>query len=141
MLWLPVLLASHPSLDAGVGVAELSAPQPHDLAIPDATMRLPADPQSGLLVSDALPVGRALSQVCGACSETHYFGGAASCCDQVWQYASQLVPAQPGWGTCAFLSGNYQWDCSGCNCPGDPPPSPPSLPSPPSPRRTSRITK
>ena len=64
-------------------------------------------------------------EVCGACT-VDYSDTGVPCCDAAWAY---------NW-TCAELSTRptLLWDCSGCNCPGDPsppPPSPPPLPSPP----------
>eukprot|EP00964_Phaeocystis_antarctica_P095145 scaffold61701_cov69-Phaeocystis_antarctica.AAC.3 len=139
MLWL-VVLASHSSHadDSPTPLAEasaLSAPQRRDSASLDATMKLwPESLRSGLLVSEAAPEGRALSEVCGACTFYHeLYNGAPTCCDALWT-SNGL--------DCAALFSDYGLDCAGCNCPGDPspppsppssPPSPPSLPSPPSP--------
>ena len=115
MLWL-VLLASHSSLadDSPTPLAKasaLSAPQrrdlpaattardaatkpPRDPASPDATMkRQLAYLQSEALASEAVPAGRALSEVCGACAVDHSAKGAA-CCDAAW--------ASRGY-TCALL--------------------------------------
>jgi len=163
MLWLPVLLASYSSLAAADSVAKASAPPappapqrrdspaadttardistkpPRDSAGPDATMKLwPEYLLSEALVSEAVPTGRALSEVCDACTIDHTARG-SPCCDAAW--------ASNGY-TCVQLSSRNGWDCSGCNCPGDqtsppsPPPStpsPPSLPSPPvSPPATAR---
>ena len=114
-LWLPVLLGSHSSLAAGDSVAKataLSAPQrqlpadttardaatkpPRDSASPDATMkRQLAYLQSEALVSEAVPAGRALSEVCGACTIDFIIDGVLSCCDAAW--ASYGAPY-----TCAF---------------------------------------
>eukprot|EP00964_Phaeocystis_antarctica_P018941 scaffold10442_cov44-Phaeocystis_antarctica.AAC.1 len=53
------------------------------------------------------------------------------CCDSVWTFYQRTSM------NCASLSSRLGWDCSGCNCPGDPspplspprpPPSPPTLP-------------
>ena len=103
---------------------------PRDSAGPGATMtRWFEALRSEALVSEAVPAGRALSEVCGACVKNYALSnGAASCCDGAW--TSYGAPY-----TCAYLTSTYNWDCSGCNCPGDPspPPSLPSLPSPPSP--------
>ena len=149
MLWLPVLLASHSSLAAADSVAKSSAPPapqrrdspaadttardpatkpPRNSASPDATMKLwPEYVQSGLLVSEAAPEGRVLSEVCGACTFDHYLEGneVPTCCDALW--------TSHGFD-CATLFSSYGRDCSGCNCPGDPspPPSPPSSPLSPS---------
>ena len=121
MLWL-VLLASHSSLadDSPTPLAKasaLSAPQrrdlpaattardaatkpPRDPASPDATMkRQLAYLQSEALVSEAVPAGRALSEVCGACTIDFIIDGVLSCCDAAW--ASYGAPY-----TCALISSN-----------------------------------
>ena len=66
--------------------------------------------------------GRQL-EVCGACTVDYSVTG-VPCCDAAW--------SSFGW-TCADLASQFYWDCSGCNCPGDPSPPPPPPPSPPSP--------
>ena len=105
MLWLPVLLASYSSLAAADSVAKASAPPappapqrrdspaadttardistkpPRDSAGPDATMKLwPEYLLSEALVSEAVPTGRALSEVCDACTIDHTARG-SPCCD------------------------------------------------------------
>ena len=119
MLWLPVLLASYSSLAAADSVAKASAPPappapqrrdspaadttardistkpPRDSAGPDATMKLwPEYLLSEALVSEAVPTGRALSEVCDACTIDHTARG-SPCCDAAW--------ASDGY-TCAQLS-------------------------------------
>ena len=148
MLWLQVHLASHPLSDDSLTpplakASTLSARQrsnlraatardaatkpPRDSASPGATMkRWPEYLQSEALVSEAAPAGRALSEVCGACTIVFTIDGVLSCCDAAW--ASYGAPY-----TCAFISSNDKRLCSGCNCPGDPSPPPLPPPSPPSP--------
>ena len=145
MLWLQVHLASHPLSDDSLTpplakASTLSARQrsnlraatardaatkpPRDSASPGATMkRRPEYLQSEALVSEAVSAGRALSEVCGACTTGIQLNtGAITCCDAAW--ASYGAPY-----TCAFISSNDKMLCSGCNCPGDPspPPLPPAL--------------
>ena len=115
MRWL-ILLASHSSLaDSSTPLAMtsvLSAPQrrdspaadttardaatkpPRDSASPDATMkRRPAYLQSEALVSEAVPAGRALSEVCGACTVDHTAKG-SPCCDAAWASNSYTCALQ-----------------------------------------------
>ena len=128
MLWLLILLTSHSSLAAADNVAKASAPSepqrhdlpadttardaatkpPRDSAGPDATMKRQSEHLlSEALVSEAVPAGRALSEVCGACTVDHTAKG-SPCCDAAWASNSY---------TCAQLSSRNGWDCSGCNCP------------------------
>ena len=49
------------------------------------------------------------ADVCNDCT-FNYTANGADCCDSAWD-AYGL--------TCANLEANYNWDCSGCGCPGD----------------------
>eukprot|EP00964_Phaeocystis_antarctica_P121560 scaffold85216_cov60-Phaeocystis_antarctica.AAC.1 len=121
MLWLLILLTSHSSLAAADNVAKASA-----LAKATAATKPPRDSTGpGATMTrwfEALRSAGLGSRAGGACPV------GTSCCDGAW--TSYGAPY-----TCAYLTSTYNWDCSGCNCPGDPspPPSLPSLPSPPSP--------
>ena len=105
MLWLLILLTSHSSLAAADNVAKASAPsepQRHDLPADttarDAATKPPRDSagpgatmtrwfealRSEALVSEAVPAGRALSEVCGACVKNY----ALSRCSQLLRWSS-----------------------------------------------------
>ena len=120
MLWL-VLLASHPLADdsstplaqslarrdspaADTTARDAATKPPSDSASPDAAMkRQSAYFQSGLLVSEAVPAGRVLSKVCGACT--------------VDPTPPEVYPAACSlgllWLFCAQLSSRNGWDCKG----------------------------
>ena len=81
----------------------------------------------------AMPPVASTMAACSAClvDISYETEGGAACCDEAWERFGR---------NCAFLSGQWGLDCSGCLCPGDleePPPVPPlpphAPPEPPSP--------
>ena len=67
-----------------------------------------------------------MTDICSGCvvDLTYDSNGLVACCDEAWVIFGS---------TCAFLTSTWALDCTGCNCPGDSPPSPLWPPQPPQP--------